>query len=408
MLKIIKQSTLSVLVVLGIGLVSCEDYVQNVEEPINTVSSSNLENQESVSFLLNGLKAHFAETHDELTVTASGLSDEQVFDRDLEQATFPSYDRLESADFLSSDGTINNPLGQFRFMADNLLATVNEIEFDSEYQDVRDESLFFGNFLGGVARSWYASYMGLEPDLGGGIIDNGPFIPSDEMYNQALTKLEESLNYASPYQTRLVNSTIARILLYKGDYSDAITAAQNGLQVGDDPFQSLHSTQSTNEWYNASGEGRIQWRWDERFIDYLDENPDEIARLPYVTAEGRSGTIHYVQDLYVNRSTPITLISWQENNLILAELELREGGVDAESNARSLVNEVRSSHGLAPYSNTDTINMDVIIEEREKEMFTEGQRLIDQRRFGLWHLEPDKWKYFPFNDQERNNNENID
>lgn len=405
MIKLLKNI---LLVVFLIGLISCENFVQNVDDPINTLPDDQINNQESIQFLLTGLKGNFAETHDELTVTASGLSDEQVFDRDLPQATFPSYDRLDRGDFASDDGTINNPLGEFRFLADNLLSRIEQIEFEPNYQEVKTEALFYGNFFGGVARSWYASYLGLEPDVGGGIIDNGPFIPSTEMYEQALTKLQEAKSYATQYQEKVVNSTIARILLYKGDYTAAKTPAENGLQQGDEPFVSLHNVQSTNEWYFASGEGRIQWRWDQRFKDYVNDNPNETNRLPYDTIEGRSGTTHYIQNLYPDRGTSIKFISWQENHLILAELELREGGASAENDARTLINEVRSSHGLAPYSSTDTIDMDVIIEERDKELFTEGQRLIDQRRFGLWHLGPDKWKYFPFNDQERNNNPNID
>jgi hypothetical protein len=404
----IKKYTFCAVLFLAFAALSCEDYVQNVDEPINTISNSEVETQESIPFLVTGLKSSFAETHDELTVTASGLSDEQVFDRDVPQATFPSYDRLESGNFLSADGTINNPLGEFRFYADNLLNVVETVEFDSESEDIRTEALFFGNFFGGVARAWYASYMGLEPDVGGGIIDNGPFIPSDEMYDQAIAKLQESLNFANDYQIKVVNSTLARILLYQGNYEAARAAAENGLTQGDDSFQSLHSVQSDNEWYNAAGNGRVQFRWDQRFKDYVNSDPDETNRLPFITIDGRSGTVHYVQDLYPERSSPITFASWQETNLILAELELREGGANAEGNARALINEVRISHGLSTYSDTEEIDFDLLIEEREKELFTQGQRLIDQRRFDLWHLEADKWKYFPYNDQERNNNENID
>lgn len=405
---ITRKVSLVAAILIGLILVSCEDYVQGVDDPINTIPDSEIENQESISFLLTGLKGSFAETHDELTVNASGLSDEQVFDRDVPQATFPSYDRLDSGDFLSDDGTINNELGEFRFLADNLLEVIEENEFDQGFEDIKNESLFFGNFLGGVARSWYASYMGLEPNVGGGIIDNGPFIPAEEMYDQAIAKLQESLNYATPYQTKVVNSTIARIHLYDGNYIEAKQFAENGLQEGDEPFVSRHSTQSTNTWYNAAGNGRVQFRWDQRFKDYVSENPDETDRLPYITIEGRTGTTHYFQNLYPDRDSPIVFISWQENNLILAELELREGGTTAEEEARTLINEVRNSHGLSPFPSSSTVDLNLLIEEREKELFTEGQRLIDQRRFDLWHLESDKWKYLPFNDQERNNNENID
>src|SRR5699024_6253088 len=118
---------------------------------------------------------------------------------------------------------------EFRFLADDILRRIDEVEFDSDSEDLKKDALFSGNFFGGIARSWYASYMGLEPDKGGGIIDNGPFIPADEMYDQALTMLKESLQYATAYQKKVVNSAIARILLYKGEYDKAKNAADSGL-----------------------------------------------------------------------------------------------------------------------------------------------------------------------------------
>src|SRR5699024_6786411 len=226
--------------------------------------------QGGIQFLLTGLKGQFAETHDQLTAFASGLSDEQVFDRRVPQATFPSYDKLDRGSFGIEDGTINNPLGELRFLADNILSRINEIKFDSDSQDLKEEALFFGNFFGGIARSWYASYMGLEPDKGGGIIDNGPFIPANEMYGQSLTKLEESLKYATAYQEKVVKSAIARIFLYKGEYGKAKNAAEKGLKKGDEAFISQHSIQSANEWYFFAGNDRVQFRVDQRFVDYVE------------------------------------------------------------------------------------------------------------------------------------------
>ena len=72
-----------------------------------------------------------------------------------------------------------------------------------------------------------------------------------------------------------------------------------------------------------------------------------------------------------------------------AELALRLG--DA-AGALTQINLVRLSHGLTAL---DSVDMDVVIVERDKELVTLGMRLIDQRRFGLWHLPGDRWQYFP-------------
>lgn len=383
--------------------VGCGEWVAGVEDPIDAAPEENLTRADRLDFLLTGVKGTFAETHDQVTVLADGLSDQQVFDRNLPQATFPSYDRLESGQPNLDDGTVNDDLGELRFYSDNLIAKVNEIgDVASEFEDVRQEALFYGYFMGGVARGWYASYMGLQPTEGGGVIDNGPFIPSSAMYDSAVARIEQSLDYATPYQTRVVHSTLARLHTYAGEYQEALQAAQMGLEPGDPPFNSLHNSQSSNEWFFAANEGRVQWRANERFPGYVDDNPEESSRLPMFTLEGRAGTAWSIQDKYDTRDAPITFIDWQENHLLLAENGLRTG--DSSVDPEALVNEVRDSHGISPVSSVD---MQVIIEERDKELFARGQRLIDQRRFDLWHMGPETWQYFPISQNERNNNPNI-
>jgi hypothetical protein len=51
--------------------------------------------------------------------------------------------------------------------------------------------------------------------------------------------------------------------------------------------------------------------------------------------------------------------------------------------------------------------MDDLIEEREREFFTQGLRLIDQRRFDIFHLPAGRFQYLPITQSERNQNENL-
>jgi len=95
-------------------------------------------------------------------------------------------------------------------------------------------------------------------------------------------------------------------------------------------------------------------------------------------------------------------MTWQEVNLMRAELKLRGAG---SGDALALVNEVRASHNLAALT---TVDLDVIYTERDKELFCTGVRLPDERRFsGKWHLGAGKWMYFPITQGERNNNPNF-
>jgi hypothetical protein len=111
---------------------------------------------------------------------------------------------------------------------------------------------------------------------------------------------------------------------------------------------------------------------------------------------------YYRQDMYPEQGSPITVLTWQEMNLVRAELALRgQGGGDA----LALVNAVRASHSIDPLA---AVDLDALIVEREKELFTTGARLIDQRRFDQWHLGDDTWQYLPITRSERANNPNVD
>ena len=94
-------------------------------------------------------------------------------------------------------------------------------------------------------------------------------------------------------------------------------------------------------------------------------------------------------------------MTWQENNLMLAELALRG---QATGDALALVNEVRASHSIA---NLASVDLDVIYVERDKELFCTGSRLPDERRFNKWHLGSGTWQYFPITIDEINSNHNL-
>jgi len=174
---------------------------------------------------------------------------------------------------------------------------------------------------------------------------------------------------------------------------------------GDSPFQSLYDVESDwNAYWARSGQGRPSTVTDWRFNDYVKADPTEKARIPLVPILGIDWiTTFYLQDKYPVRESPIDVIRWQENELMLAELDLRIG---AAAGALIRINNVRDSHGLAELD--APADMDMLIIERDKELFVTGIRLIDQRRFDIWHLDEDTWRYLPITDNERNANPNID
>jgi hypothetical protein len=117
---------------------------------------------------------------------------------------------------------------------------------------------------------------------------------------------------------------------------------------------------------------------------------------------GRNGVVYQRQSKYATNSTPIDFMNWQENALMLAELDIRLDNNAASALTR--VNAVRTSRGVKTLT---AIDLDGIYVERDKELFVTGIRLADQRRFGRFHLPAGSWQYLPITDDERNNNPNL-
>jgi len=163
---------------------------------------------------------------------SDGLSAQLIFDQRVPNATFPTYQEIDIGEIALDNNSVDNPftgLGELRLFSDQFLERIAAIQFEDA--DLQREAQFAGNFYGGVARYFYATFFGLEPRMGGGVIDAGPFIPSADMYAQALDKLNAALGFADDYQARVINTLIARIHLYMADFGAARTAAQLAFEV---------------------------------------------------------------------------------------------------------------------------------------------------------------------------------
>jgi tetratricopeptide (TPR) repeat protein len=404
-----KKQLISLIIILSmlIAWSSCEDYATGVDPLIDRVEDERLNSEDQIEFVITGVKVQFGFTVDDLLQISDLLSDAMFFDANLPGASYPTYADIDVGEITfdnnSVDGPYNN-VGELRFFADDLIRRVGEVDFTDE--SLKNEALFWGNLFGGIARYLYAAYFGLTQEQGGGIIsidEPGPFIPSADMYDLALEKYNAALSYAGDdYLKRVVNSLIARIHLFEGDYANAATFAQNGMVQGDEPFQSLYNMENWNQYYAQAGRGRWQCGADYRFNDYITADPNEANRILIEEVVGNDGTtIYYGQVKYPEQGSPITFISWQENELMLAETEIRAGN---NAGALTRINNVRASHGIDALT---AVDLDVLYQERDKELCFTGIRLVDQRRFNKWHLGPGTWKYFPITQSERNINPNI-
>lgn len=391
-----------ILVLLTFWVLSCGEYVQNVDKPINNQDDSLLTSESQAVFMMNGVKAKFSSTLAQITVCADGLSDQLIFTRMVPGATYPQFEEMESGNIQINNNSVKDVeqlLGQLRFYADTLAGRANYISWTDTAKMF--ETYYTGYLYGGIARFMYASYFALEPENGGGVINAGPFIPSNQMYQLALARFDQALQYADPSQAKIVHSFKARVYLALGLYSEAASEAELGLTEADGLFEAQYSFEASNFWWQQAGNGRSQWAVDNRFNGYVQADPTESTRIPLIPIEGYDGAIYYLQGKYPDDKSPIVVLSWQEMQLIQAEALARS---NQNTEALTFVNTVRASHGLDARTET---NLDSIMIERDKELFCMGMRLIDQRRADKWHLPPGAWKFLPITEEERESNPNL-
>ena len=175
---------------------ACSNFVEDVDPVLDQILDEKVNNEIQIPFLSDGVKLTFSNTFDNIIVLSDGLSDALDYDPAVGDATFPSYQEIETGDILLDNTSIEpnfRTLGALRFLADDLVRRIEEIgTFDDA--DLKTQGLFTGYFFGGIARYFYATYYGLSETEGGGVINKGPFIPSNEMYALAIEKFGASLN----------------------------------------------------------------------------------------------------------------------------------------------------------------------------------------------------------------------
>jgi len=402
-----KKSLLFVILAITLMLLwsGCDNWVTSIDPLTGQVQDDQLNNEGSIPFLITGVWGQLASCTDGCFALSDLLSDQLLFDLDVPLASYSQYEEIDTGDILLDNNSVEgvyNAVMELRFLADDVVRRAGDINFSDT--DLEKEVNFTGYFLGGISRYYLATYFGLDKNQGGSPLDKGPMISSDELYNQAIDYLTKSIEYAEDdYMIRVIKTIIARIYLYKKDYTNAKQYANEGLAQGDDPYQVPYNVaDNTNYYWQQAGLGRSQMVIDFRFHDYVTEDPAEMVRVSHQSIIGRSGAQWWLQTKYDEEGDPLNLTSWQENELMLAELEVREGNTGS---ALTRVNEIRTSHGLDPL---DAVDLNTIIEERDKELFLTGMRLADERRFDIWHMDADTWHYLPVTQAERNSNPNID
>ena len=403
-----KKINYIIILFLVVTAVACNDWVTDTPFTNDKILDEQLNNESNIDFMVTGVLNRLTDISEPMLMV-DGLSDQLYFDLRMYNATYPQYQEIDMAVNIPADNnSINAALYKIyvlRMEADTLAwRCLNKITFTD--QSLKNKGLFNAYLGGGYARYCLAAWQGRDKSTGGGCISGGPFIPSNTLYQQAISRWKEALKYTNAAnEKKIVNGLIGRTYLYLGDYTNAVTYLNQALVQGDSPWQVNASIDQYNYYVSQAGSQRNQWGVDQRFANYISADPEESKRLPLV-AKTYKGYNYWQQAKYVINSdqtfAPLVLISWQEVNLMKAECTLR--GVSA-GDPKTLMNAVRTSHNMTSLF-TKVPTLDDIYIERDKELFLTGTRIIDERRFDKLHI-AGMWQYLPLPLNEWNKNPNL-
>ncbi|HET9512435.1 MAG TPA: RagB/SusD family nutrient uptake outer membrane protein [Gemmatimonadales bacterium] len=142
--------------------------------------------------------------------------------------------------------------------------------------------------------------------------------------------------------------------------------------------------------------------------------PDPRTAVTNTGVIGADGvSIVWAADKYPAQNSPIRLASWEEAQLIIAEIDGGQAAVD-------IINTLHDAVGLPDFNSADPVAIfNQVIQERDRELFLEGHRMWTIRRLDLPFNPPVGTVYpikggtygdtrcFPLPDIERNNNPGL-
>lgn len=223
--------------------------------------------------------------------------------------------------------------------------------------------------------------------------------------------LDGSDGFMTPAEFRLVNRALAaRVALYAGRDADALALlgdsfldAAGDLTTGANQVFSTGSGDITNPFFTPPGNpiGDVILA----HPSYMDDLEAGDTRADKVFDRGEPSTADNLTSsfgffVYKNSLSPIPIIRNAELILIRAEARARTGDL---AGAITDLDVVRNAAGLPNYSGAGDQGavLDEVLNQRRYELYGEGHRWVDVRRFGQLDILPldregdDVWTEFP-------------
>jgi starch-binding outer membrane protein, SusD/RagB family len=271
------------------------------------------------------------------------------------------------------------PLSTARFDADHAISNLKSWT-DAQVPN-RTRLLGIANLYAGF------SYSFLGMAMCQAAFDNGPAVNQKGMFalaEQRLTDAIAAAQTAGADSVRFAALVVrARMRLYQGNTTGAAADAQ----LVPKGFVMNASTAGTAlRLYNRVYAVTKQYgyysipSWAQNMTTERGEvDPRSATQLAGIRSANNNQTIVYTPNKYIaGDAAPMPLARYEEAQLILAEVQ---GGVQAAA----IINAMRADVGLLPYIGpTDATSIkNLVIDERKRVLFLEGQRNYDIERFQL-------------------------
>ncbi len=412
-----RASSLGLAVAFLMSLSAC-DTLLDVSNP-GSVEATDLDNPALASTLVHSAVGHFECALTSYVASAGMLSNEMV-----NASGFAALNpwgwrgvELQTATGTCPGSRTSNTLGaytplqQARYLSEEATRLIEGFPDEEVPGKVR--------MLGELAVYGAFAYTLLGEGFCAMAVDEGPLMTTDEVLAIAEQRFDLGISHAEAAGDTdlrlLAVAGRARVRLNLGNLQGAAADAAEIPEgwVWNSEYSTIDPSRE-NRLYNLNHHSKTVG------INWLDYGPDaEGAKLgdvhdPRLAMEDAGETGHdgqtplWLQLKYPSPDTPIPMASWEEAQLILAEARPEE--------AVELIDRLRESQNLPPLElagNEDIV--EVVLEERRRQLFLEGHRLNDMLRHDIPFPEGTNHKgqpwgpitCLPLPDQERDNNPNI-
>lgn len=400
--------------VLFLGLTACGGGLLEVENP-GRVAESDLSNPALAQTLVNSALGQFECAYTNYVATAGIMANEYVNASSWLDINGWGWRGIELKTITGSCPTgrtatglgAYTPLQQARYLNEN--AATRILAFPDAQVQKKDEK------LGLLAAYAGFSYVLLGEGYCEMAVDQGPLMTPQQVLAVAEEKFTAAIAHAEKAGRNdlrlLALAGRARTRLDRGNMAGAAADADQ-IPAGF-VWNAQYSTtegRRENRIYNLNRRSRYLSVETTRNTNLMAGGaPDPRVSMTNSGAKGHDGvTAHFYQNKYPAADSPIPMASWREAQLIIAEAR--------PADAVAAINRLRASQSIPAVTAAESADLKaLVIEERRRQLFSEGHRLNDMLRHNIAFPTGENHKgqawgtmtCMPLPDQERLNNPNI-